>query len=138
MRSLCNGQLFALAALVLFTPSVRSQGDLLGKNRNQVVETLRSECRNHNCYGRKYNKAPIEATVLEIGDTVYYAIPGDDGLEHRFVFSADTCVALYMKFTCLACLHMAYRKCFFAGGGGGTKAGISIGSRILHAHQYSG
>ncbi|MBK8498198.1 MAG: hypothetical protein IPL52_05145 [Flavobacteriales bacterium] len=109
------GRLVVLIAIVPMGIVSEAQSPTLGDSRAKTEEWLRLVCRYFNADFKKVYGHDSAATVNEIGDTLIYRVSSNDEVQYEYIFLNDTCVAIRVRFACLACLHLTYRKWYFKG-----------------------
>ena len=92
-----------------------AQSPTLGDGRAETKEALQVVSRYFSDYVKMTLGRDSAATVVELGDTLIYRVSGDEEVKYEYVFSKDLCVAIRVRFSCLACMHLTYRKWFFKG-----------------------
>ncbi len=109
------GRLLVSALLVLFFFQGKAQDPQIGDSRTEIAEILRMVCRNENYYKERDTGLVVPATFVEVDDTLMYNVPGDGAFQLKYVLADDECVGINMRFTCIACLNLTYRKWLFKG-----------------------
>jgi hypothetical protein len=104
-----------LIALFLLGESIHAQHLSLGADKAATEGALHRVCNELNSLFDYERGKSSHCAVITRGDTVFYRVSDWDEVQYAFVFANEVCTGIQLKWACITCLRLNYRKGLFTG-----------------------